>query len=417
MGFDLAKPKKSLFYGWKIVIAIFWINTLLFGAAYIFGVFFKSLEADFHMSRAVTSSIVSISWVITAGVAVLGGWAFERFGPRLVLIMAFITGLSLLLTSQVHDIWQLFITYSFLLALGTGALYVVCMPLLFRWFEQKRGLATGIALAGSSFGQVVFAPLATFIIVKFDWRIGFLVLGLIAWLAIPLSLILKEDPREIGLLPDGRQSNAGVIPDTTEVPYPSGFSILEVLKTRNFWLLTALHFMFGVCALMVAIHIVPHVIDIGFSAGQGATVISIIGMLSFTGFVLGGILTDRVGAKTTVILFSLGMGVMTAWLAHITGLWQIYLFAALYGLASGGITPSLATFFGQTFGMTHLSKILGMIEISWAIGAAIGPFIGGALFDINGNYVIAFLVAAIAMMIVALMAVLVRRPPPLAGGR
>lgn len=408
----MSRPKKQLYYGWKIVIAMFWINSLLFGAAYVFGVFFKSLEADFHMTRAVTSSIVSAYWVITAGVAVLGGWAFERFGPRLVLIMAFITGLSLVLASQVHDIWQLFFTYSLLLGLGTGALYVVCMPLLFKWFEQKRGLASGIALAGSSFGQVILAPLATFIILKSDWRVGFLVLGLIAWLAIPLSLILKRDPGEIGLMPDGSESGGRGRPDTKSEPHPSGFSILSILKTGNFWLVTTLHFSFGICALMVGTHIVPHVIDIGFSAEQGATVISITGMLGFAGFLLGGLVTDRIGAKRTVILFALGTAIMTAWLTHITALWQMYLFAALYGLSSGGVTPALASFFGQTFGMTHLSKILGMIEISWAVGAATGPFIGGALFDLNGNYRVAFWVAAVAMIVVALMASLVRRKTP-----
>ena len=405
----MSNQKKPLFYGWKIVIAIFWINTILFGAAYVFGVFFKSLETDFHISRTATSSIVSVYWVITAGVAVLGGWAFERFGPRLVLIMAFLTGLSLLLTSQVHVVWQFFITYSLLLALGTGALYVATMPLLFKWFEQKRGLASGIALAGGSFGQVILAPLTTFIILKSDWRIGFLVLGVITWLAMPLSLVLKRDPKEMGLLPDGRQLAVGVIHNTGMASPPGVFSILSVLKARNFWLLTVLHFMFGVCSLMVATHIVPHVIDIGFSAEQGATVISIIGIMSTAGFLLGGFVTDRLGAKRTVILFSLGMAVMTAWLTRISSLWQIYLFAALYGLTSGGVTPSLATFFGQTFGMTHLSKILGMIEISWAIGAATGPFIGGALFDLNGNYIIAFWVAVIAMTIAALMASLVKR--------
>ena len=405
----MSKPGKPLFYGWKIVIAMFWINTLLFGAAYVFGVFFKSLEADFHMTRAVTSSVVSVYWVITAGVAVLGGWAFERFGPRLVLIMAFITGLSLVLASQVHEIWQLFITYSLLLGLGTGALYVACMPLLFKWFERKRGLASGIALAGSSFGQVILAPLATFVILKSDWRIGFLVLGVIAWLAIPISLILKRDPGQMGLEPDGREPGGNVLPAAQPVTHLSVFSIISVLKTRNFWLLSTLHIMFGVCALMVGTHIVPHIIDIGFSAEEGATVISITGMFSFAGFLLGGVVTDRFGAKKTVILFSLGTALMMAWLTHITGLWQIYLFAALYGLASGGITPSLASFFGQTFGMTHLSKILGMLEISWAVGAATGPYIGGVLFDINGNYILAFWVAAIAMIIVALMASLVRQ--------
>ena len=404
----MSNPKKPVFYGWKIVAALFLINTLLFGTAYIFGVFFKSLETDFHMSRTATSSIVSVYWIITAGVAVLGGWVFERYGPRLILIMAFFTGLSLVLASRVHVVWQLFITYSLLLALGTGALYVAGMPLIFRWFEQKRGLASGIVLAGGSFGQVILAPLATFLIVKSDWRTGLLALGVIAWLAIPLSLVLKRDPKEMGFLPDGRQSGAEVINNTRTAPPAGVFSMLSIFKSRSFWLITILHFMFGVCSLIVATHIVPHVLDIGFSAGQGATVISVIGIMSVTGFLLGGVVTDRMGAKRTVILFALGMAVMTAWLTHISSLWQIYLFAMLYGLTSGGVTPSLAAFFGQTFGTKHIAKILGMIEVSWAIGAATGPIIGGKLFDVNGNYIVAFWVAAVAMIIVAMMAALVR---------
>lgn len=405
----MPNPNKSIFYGWKIVAALFWINTILFGTTYIFGIFFKSLETDFHISRAATSAIVSVYWVITAGVAVLGGWATERYGPRLILIMAFFTGLSLMLASQVHIVWQLFITYSLLLALGTGALYVASMPLIFRWFEQKRGLASGIALAGASFGQVILAQLATLLILKYDWRTAFLSLGLIAWLAMPLSLILKRDPKEMGLLPDGRQSGAGAIRITSTTPPPDVFSMSSIFKVRSFWLISILHFMFGICALMVGTHIVPHVIDIGFSVTQGATVISIMGITSVAGFLLGGFVVDRMGAKRTVIFFVLAMAVVTAWLTNINSLWQIYLFAVLYGVTSGGVTPSLATFFAQTFGTKHIAKILGMIEVSWAIGAATGPIIGGKLFDVNGNYIVAFWIAAIALIIAVLMAALVRR--------
>jgi len=98
----LSKPKKSIFYGWKIVNSLFWINAILMGSVFIFGVFFKSLETEFNLSRATTSSIVSVYMVAMAGVAILGGWALDRYGPkRIILIMAFLTGLGLLLTSQV----------------------------------------------------------------------------------------------------------------------------------------------------------------------------------------------------------------------------------------------------------------------------------------------------------------------------
>jgi MFS family permease len=108
-----------------------------------------------------------------------------------------------------------------------------------------------------------------------------------------------------------------------------------------------------------------------------------------------------------VIISALGMAVAMLWLTAINRLWQIDLFAVLYGLANGSIVPSAGTLYGQTFDATHIGKIMGMIYCSWAIGAAIGPFIGGALFDLRGNYVLAFWVAAIAMVIAAVMGALV----------
>jgi MFS family permease len=165
----------------------------------------------------------------------------------------------------------------------------------------------------------------------------------------------------------------------------------------------------GICIMMISTHIVPHVTDIGFSAEQGATVISIIGIMGIVGNFLGGLFTDRVGAKVTAIVSALGMAVAMIWLTYINNLWQIYMFAALYGLTYGGILPSTGTLFGQTFNATDIGKIMGMIYFSWAIGAAIGTIVGGTLFDLKGNYILAFRFAAIAMIIVALMAALVKR--------
>jgi MFS family permease len=410
----LSKPKKSIFYGWKIVNSLFWINAILMGSVFIFGVFFKSLETEFNLSRATTSSIVSVYMVAMAGVAILGGWALDRYGPkRIVLIMAFLNGLGLLLTSQVFAAWQFFITYSLLLALGSGATYVISMPLILRWFEQKRGLASGITMAGVGIGQVILAPLTTFFIVNFGWRVGFVALGLISlMIVIPLALVLKRSPTEMGLLPYGHQPDSGVKENIGKAETPLDvFSTISVFKMGSFWFITILNFLMGVCVMMVSTHVVPHVIDIGFSAEQGATVISIIGIMGIAGNFLGGLSTDRMGAKRTVITSALGMAIVMAWLTKSNSLWQVYAFAVVYGLANGGIVPSSGVLYGQAFKTTHIGKIMGMVYFSWAIGAAIGPFIGGALFDLKGNYTLAFWVAAIAMVIAALMAILVKRYP------
>ncbi len=178
-----SKLKDRLFYGWVLVIAFFIIQAILLGVNTSFGVFFKSIEREFDLSRATTSAIFSVSSLLSCLFSVLGGWASDRYGPRVVLfLMGLFTGLSLVLTSQTNAAWQLFITYSLLLSTGIGAIYVVTMSTISRWFDKKRGLALGIAMSGSGLGMVVMALLAALLISKCQWRIADLVIGSVSCL-------------------------------------------------------------------------------------------------------------------------------------------------------------------------------------------------------------------------------------------
>ncbi len=146
---SLLRIKDRVFYGWVVVIDLLIIFTIMFGTRFSFGIFFKSIEGDFNLTRTATSGIFSIHMVFCAAFAFLGGWALDRYGPRTILfLMGLFTGLSLILTSQTTSAGQLFITYSLLLAIGTGAGFVVTMATASRWFARKRGFALGIALSG-----------------------------------------------------------------------------------------------------------------------------------------------------------------------------------------------------------------------------------------------------------------------------
>ena len=127
---SLLRIKDRIFYGWVVVTATFIIGLAMFGTRNSFGVFFKSLESEFDLNRATTSGIFSAYMVLGAAFAVLGGWALDRYGARItILLMGLFTGASLLLTSQASAIWQLFASYSLLLALGTGAGYTMLMAI------------------------------------------------------------------------------------------------------------------------------------------------------------------------------------------------------------------------------------------------------------------------------------------------
>ena len=184
---SIFKIKDKIFYGWIIVVSIIISSILIVGINSSFGVFFKSLESTFDLTRATTSAILSARMILCGVFALLGGWAIDRYGPRVVLsIIGFFTGLSLILTAQTTAAWQLFITYSLLVAIGSGAAYVVLVTTVVRWFDRRRGLALGIASSGLGIGIALIVPLSAFLIDKFEWRNALMILG---GLALPVIIL------------------------------------------------------------------------------------------------------------------------------------------------------------------------------------------------------------------------------------
>jgi len=369
--------RDKLFYGWVVVIAFFIIGITLYGIHFSFGVFFKSIESEFNLTRAATSAILSANMLLAGVFSFFAGWALDRYGPKVVvLLMGIFTGLSLVLTSQVNALWQIFLTYSLLLAMGTGPLYVVPMSAVSRWFDKKRGLALGLSSLGIGLGTVIMAPFATYLITNFDWHTAYLIIGLIAWLiVIPLSRLLKKDPREIGALPDGVKSCRQEVKSKENSIQLIDSSLWLVFRKRSFWILVSTWFLFASSVFLVFTHLVPHVTDIGFSAGEAAAVLSLIGMGSIPGRLVMGIASDRIGRKSAIIICTLLQSGAMVWLLWARDLWMFYLFALIFGFAHSGLGPSMAALIGDTFGLGKIGAIFGLLEVGFGIGAAIGPAI------------------------------------------
>lgn len=404
------RSEAKLFYGWVVVITFFIIGTVLFGIQISFGVFFKSIESEFILSRAVTSSIQSVSMLLAGITAFVGGLAIDRYGPKIVLLlMGLFAGLSLLLTSQTNSPWQLFITYSLLLSMGTGPIFVVITSTVSRWFDKRRGLALGIAGAGSGLGMVVMAPLASYLITRFDWRISYIILGLIAWLVtIPLSRLLKKDPHEIGTIPDGinLHTNKKINEDKL---HPVDLSPLQVLMTRNFWIIAFVWAFLAASAFFIFVHLIPHITDLDFSDGEAAVALGLVGLSSFASRILVGAISDRIGRKLTAVICALIQVGNMLWLIWAHDLWMLYLFAIVFGFAFSGLVAAMSALIGDIFGLRSIGSIVGMLDIGFGIGAAIGPFIGGLIFDVNGSYHSAFVIFASILLLQAFLITLVRQ--------
>ena len=407
--------KDRLFYGWVIVIAALIIGTLTFGTRNAFGVFFKSLEGEFGLSRAMTSGILSIHLIVGTVFIIIGGWALDKYGPRiLTFLMGLFTGFSLILTSQASSPWQIYMSYSLLLSLGAGPAYAVLMATVSRWFNKKRGLAMGIASIGGPFGQIALAPLATYFILNFGWRTAFLVVGVIAGLTVmSLSLLLRKDPGNIGTLPDGDRAKSGettMLEDGQKISRPpDNFSIRQLISMRVYWFLWLTGLFQGFCLFLVFTHIVPYVIDMGMSAMSAAAVLSLMAGISILGRLIAGFISDRIGSGITSIFCASVMAVALLWLIWSHNIWMFYLFALVYGFAYGGLNPVILTLIADIFGTTNIGVIMGTLSVGFALGSAIGPFIGGFVFDINSSYSAAFALGAILMLLGAFFLVFVKR--------
>ncbi|MBW1998280.1 MAG: MFS transporter [Deltaproteobacteria bacterium] len=383
------------------------------GIRYCFGVFLESIETEFGLSRGATSSIFSLYMLLCLFLAVAGGWALDKYGPRKVgFFVASFTGMSLVATSQIREAWHLLLSYSLLLSVGTGPIYTLANSTTARWFRERRGLAVGISSSGGGLGVIVLSPLAAYLISTYDWRMAFLVLGIMAWLVMgSTSLLLKRDPLDLGLLPDGEAAESGS--ETRNVgggkKIIGGQSFSQALRMSQLWFLSLTWFFFSLSLHLVFVHTVPYAMKAGISAVDAALVIAIIGGSNIPGRILLGHLSDMWGRKAIAIGCSIIQGGSLIWLIWSRELWMFYIFAVVFGFLWGGFGAISSALTGDVFGTQSLGSIMGLMSAFWAVGAATGPAVAGYIFDAYNSYALAFLTGALALLATIPLVGLLRR--------
>jgi MFS family permease len=405
--------KDEIFYGWWIAAAALLISVVALGIRFSYGVFVESLEGEFALTRGASSGIFSIYMLLCCIFAIVGGWVSDRYGPRrLVFCMGLLTGASLILTSQTTVAWQLFISYSFFLSLGTGAIFSVVNSTTARWFVKRRGLVLGITTSGGGLGTIVIAPLAVFLIGQFDWRTALFIIGLGAgFIMALLALLLRKDPSDVGLSPDGIASETASTP-VDRYGYRAqllGPSLPQVLRTNNFWFLVISWLLLSFNVHLIMVHLVPHAVDKGTSPMDAAFIVSLTAGITLAGRIGIGRVSDVIGRKVPAILCALFQAGILLWLICSGELWMFYVFAMIFGLCWGGLSTMITALIGDVFGTRSIGAIMGVVAAGWSLGAAIGPAVGGFIFDASGNYGMAFAWGGGAMFVATLLMALVKR--------
>ena len=399
------KPPR-FFYGYVVVFLACLIMVVTWGTFYSFGVFFKPVLTEFGWTRTAVSVASSLVFLLSGFIGIFTGRLCDRFGPRIVVtVCSLLLGLGYLLMSQLSAIWQLYLFYG-IVGIGLSGAYVPAISTVARWFVRRRGLMSGIVIAGIGVGTMITAPLANWLISSYGWRISYVAIGIVVLVLMTLAAqFLRRDPGQMGLVSygEGEAESEGLNSAA------GGFSFRRAIRTRQFWMLCLMFLSYEFSVNTILVHIVPHSTDLDISAASAANILAVIGAGSVAGRIMMGGAGDRIGNRPAFIICTIIILATFLWLLIARELWMLYLFAAVFGFAYGGYGPLIALISAELFGLSSLGVILGVVTFWITIGAAVGPAVAGRIFDITSSYQSAFL-ACIALSIIAMILILSLRP-------
>jgi MFS family permease len=363
-------------YGWSIVVLCFFGVSLAMAARSALGLVMPVWEAELGWSRSFVSSGGAVTLIVVALVAPVAGNALDRWGPRALLTGGLVVlALGLGATAGATERWQFILAFGLVAALGFGivANHVVSTIIALH-FEARRGLATGIATAGSTAGQLALVPLLALILETAGWRLPFLFLALGALALAPVAFFLVRQRRTVA---------RGVGSDE-----PLKSRLRYVLRSPVFH---ALFWSFFICGFtttgVIETHLIPYTVACGFPPLQGATAYGVLAAFNMLGMMGAGFLVDCVNRPLLLGIIYICRGLAFLLLFRITGdLPLLMIFAVAFGVFDYSTFPITASLVASHLGLRVMGLAMGIVAAGHALGAALGAFLGGWLFDLFARY-------------------------------
>ncbi len=424
---SIAPPARRprIFHGWYIVAFAFVAQTV--AGPYVFSMFFRPMTEELHWSRGDFALANTFSVVVGGGMGFfVGPWVDGRRGRWLVMGGSIIAGLSLASLAFVDDLWQFWALRGVVYVFGSAGISpLVLNATLSKWFVRHRGRAISIASMGLSAGAVVLAPAVAWVIEVYGWRIAWAVQGgiLLVALVIPALLIIRRQPEDIGLMPDGdteasaRAMAAAAAANTSRRPRLAmtehQWTRAEAMHTRELWMLIGI---FGLGMLpsgAMVLHLVPFLQDVGFSLGLAVFIYSFENLWAFFSKPVWGYYLDQFDPRHLVAL-GWGFKVVPLFVLPLVGsdygLWIVLAMLALYGTGVGSGQTGQEVIWAHYFGRRHIGAVRSVAMPFTIIFSAGGTWFAGAAWDVTGSYTLSFMLFA-ALSLISMVGIMLIRPP------
>lgn len=340
----------------------------------------------------------------TAVFAFIAGIIIDRIGVRALMISGmFLLSATFYYYAQSDSLTDMYIIHIFQGMVLSMSGMVINVVLISKWFNDNRGLAIGVLLAGTSVGNGIFPQINTYLLTisDGDWRQVMIWLALIPLAYIPiLFAFIKEKPEDVAVKEDNQASN-----DFKASSIEGGFTLQQTLRSANFWFLSVMAFCTFYSILAMIGHVFLMLDGEGYSPQISATGVSIIFIGGFIGKVISGKLAEMIGRKIVLVggvaMMLLGSLLIVSSIFYKNPL-LIWIGLTLYGTGWGGLYTLIQLLVADLFGLIAIGKIMGVINIIDTIGGGLGPIITAVIYDSTQNYLLPFLVIS-ALLVIALI--------------
>jgi len=357
---------------WVIAIAAIFMQLAL-GSVYAWSVFLNPVIAAYHVTRLqanLTFSIVLLALGVTAG---FGGYLNYRFGPRVIATAGGILyGIGVLLAAFVRpNLFLLYLTFGVIGGIGIGLGYIVALAMLIRWFPDRRGFITGLAVAGFGAGALITGPAAASLIKSVGLDNTFLYLGIVYLVIIVIvAQFFRTAPEgyaPAGWTPSVRQQANRSVRDYTFA------EALRLPRWYVLWLILALNVTAGAALISVASPLAQKFT--GVDAVTAALLVSVIGIFNGGGRLFWGWLSDGIGRPFTFLSIFIIQAILFALLPSISNFALLLVPAALIALCYGGGFGTMPAFAADFFGPRNAGTIYGAMLTAWSAGGIVGPIL------------------------------------------
>jgi MFS family permease len=402
--------ESSRSYGWVVVAAGGLMGCMAVGAMFSLAVFLAPMTRDTGWSRAAIGSAMTLNFLVMGIGGFVWGALSDRYGARrVVLAGAVLLGSGMVLASRTTSEIQFQLVYGILIGASAGSFFAPMISTVSAWFERHRGLAVSLVSAGVGIAPMTMSPLAAWLLQRSDWRTAQMTLGILVWvLLIPASFLVRSAPAQLS-------PRRGPGPDDG-IAASAGMTVPEALRSPAFIVLATTFLACCAAHSGPIFHTVSYAVGCGIPTLAAVTIYSVEGMGGLAGRIVMGVAADRIGPKATLIAGLVLQAIGAGSFVLAQRLPEFYTVAAIFGFAYGGTMPIYAVLIRHYFGQRIMGTILGAAAMVSSLGMALGPAIGGWIFDTYRSYTALYLGSLVVGLVAVALAVALPRVRPANAG-